>query len=134
VIWTIPYGMVELDMDPSTLVLAVKAARDIFKGVKESIDLIPDPVQKAKALAELALLQQKLTANDVEIAKSIGYELCLAHVPIPGIMRDDGDVWRCTVEGCNRTRLTAEGQAKQSDCLWRESQRQNEGFRNDTFI
>jgi len=74
-------------------------------------------VEKATALAKLALLEQELTAKNIEIAKSFGYELCLAHVPIPGIMRDDGDYWRCTVPGCQRARLTAEAIPRRAtDC------------------
>jgi hypothetical protein len=96
-------------MDPQSIAVTLKGAWDIFKGVKEAVALIPDPVQKAKALTELALLQQQLSAKDIEIAKNIGYELCLAHAPIPGIMVDTGEEWRCTVEGCPRTKETAQG-------------------------
>jgi hypothetical protein len=120
--------------DVASLLLAVKAARDIFKGVKEALDLIPDSVEKQKALTDLALLEKQLAVKDVEFAKNIGFELCLAHVPIPGIMRDDGDFWRCTVEGCTRTKLTAEGHSKEADRLWRDYQSQNDGLRSDNFI
>jgi hypothetical protein len=121
-------------IDPVTITAAVKSVFDLFKTAKEAVNLIPDPVEKATALAKLALLEQELTAKNIEIAKSFGYELCLAHVPIPGIMRDDGDYWRCTVPGCQRARLTAEGHSKESDRLWAQAQRENDGLRNDTFI
>jgi hypothetical protein len=95
-------------MDAATLLLAVKNARDIFKGVKEAVDLIPDPVKKQRALAELTLLEKQLAVKDVELAKNFGFELCLAHYP-PGIMVDTGDEWKCLVEGCGRTKETAQG-------------------------
>jgi hypothetical protein len=99
-------------MDPATLALAVKTARDIFKGVKESVDLIPDPVEKQKALTELALLEKELAVKDVEFAKTFGYELCRGHFP-PEIMLDTGDVWKCSV--CGKTMLTTQGQEKESE-------------------
>jgi hypothetical protein len=103
--------MVELDMDPATLLLAVKTARDIFKGVKESVDLIPDPVEKQKVLTELALLEKQLSVKDVEFAKAFGYELCRGHFP-PEIMLDMGDVWKCSA--CGKTMLTTQGQEKEN--------------------
>ena len=111
----------ELAMDPRSFFLAVKTARDIFKGVKEAVDLIPDPVERRKALTELALLEKQLAVKDVEFAKNFGYELCLAHALIPGIMVDTGDEWKCTVEGCGRTKLTAQGHYNEADRIMRQS-------------
>jgi hypothetical protein len=108
-------------VDQSSIALALKGTWEIFKGVKEAVALIPDPVQKAKALTELALLQQQLAAKDVEIAKSIGYELCLAHAPIPGIMVDTGDEWKCTMDGCKRTKPTEQGHYKDAERIMRQS-------------
>ena len=121
-------------IDPAAIMLTVKSALDLFKTAKEAVNLIPDPVEKATALAKLALLEKEIGAKDIEVAKGFGYELCLAHAPIPGIMKDDGDYWRCTVEGCNRFKLTAEGQSKESRRQMEHLQRQSAEMRNDTFI
>jgi hypothetical protein len=108
-------------IDPASITLAVKGALDVFKAAKVAVDLIPDPVEKATALAKLALLEQELRSKDIQIARGFGYELCLAHAPIPGIMVDTGDEWKCTVEGCSRTKLTAQGEYKEADRIMRRS-------------
>lgn len=99
-------------MPLAEIITTVKGAQAIFNVVKDAVSLIPDPVKKQTALAQLALLEKQLATQDAEFAKGLGYELCLGHFP-PEIMLDTGEVWKCSV--CGKTKLTAQGQEKENE-------------------
>jgi len=82
-------------MDIDSLGKGIGLFSAAMSALRQALELIPDPAKKREAMESADRAEVELKVAEAEMARQMGYKICLHHFP-PGIMvKENGGGWVC---------------------------------------
>ena len=90
-------------MDIDSLGKGIGLFSAAISALRQALELIPDPAKKREAMESADRAEIELKVAEAEMARQMGYKICLNHFP-PGIMvKENGVDWVCNFCGAMET-------------------------------